>query len=252
MSAPAIGVRSRWVGRPESPIDWSHPMSQGLAFAVAGGAVPMVDKVAGRVLTSRGSPTSNARTIYGAGVDMASSSNKGGFLNIGTTGDPLRLEMPLTIAWVGHQVASPGGGGVYHGSSYDTAGGSPYYGAILTVNGGSFVSQFSYSPVGVGNNTINGTTVMTSYRGPLVLVGTLNSSTGAALWVNGVREGTNGVTGTSGVSYSATSEHQIGTYLAGNNRGCGGNMAGAFAWSRELSVAEIEAFTADPFQMFRQ
>jgi hypothetical protein len=247
MAAPAIGVRQRWAPGPNTAIDWSHPLSQRLVMAVGGESLPLVDKVSGRTFTNRGAPTTGARTVYGTGIDMASSSNKGGFLDVSASGDPLRLAVPLTIAWVGHQVSSPAAGGVWAGMSFTTTDSAPFYNAIVVANGATFAVQFGFNDGG-NFTSANGTTVMTSYSGPLVIVCTLTSSA-SEVWVNGAREGTGA--GSAGFTYGSP-EFQIGTWIAATSRGCGGNMAGAFTWARALSANEVEAFTADPFQMFRR
>lgn len=239
MAAPAIGLRPRWAPGPGVQVDRSHPMSQGLVAWITGDG-GLVERVSRRPLTRVGAPALTA-SMYGASQGLTGVGDNGGYLDISAAGDELQLQPPLSLAFVGAQVATPDNSSALWGAIHNNADSNPYNSWSLGVNYDQAYALYGNN--GGSFSSLTGATSAATHRGPLVLAATITPSV-RNLWVNGVREST--ASGWSSIAYGGTARLILGCYL-GSSRATGAVAAAAYAWRRELTPAEVAALSADPF-----
>lgn len=238
-------MRRRWAPEPGAQIDGEHPLAQRLVCLVPGWQIPVTDLITGRAFSNRGAPTWGATDI-GSGVDMASSSQKGCYLDISASSDPLKLQPPLTIAWLGNQVGAPHQFGHLWGATYSNNDTSPYAGWALSRADPAGTYQIAFNSAGT-LVTLAGTTSCDSTRG-LVMVTATVSSAGYTIWVRGARENSS-ATAVTTINYT-TPELLLGTWSSVTSRGFNVNHVMGYAWNRVLTDQEIVELWEDPFPMF--
>lgn len=241
MAAPSIGRRNRWLPRSVNGIDWGHPLAAGLRFAVASGGKfgPVIFNTA---------PPPPVATPWGKGFDV-SGANSLQLQTAGISGAP-----PVTFASAFVRSA-----GQVHGISVENnnggiAGGWATNGRCwqfrLETSGADTKIQaivFNSANNAVTNTCDSGALTITGF--PVVAV----ASVAADRQVEMVYRALNGQAGraTATSTNSGAWSTQPNKFDIGRNGTTTGAVFASWVWLRQLTLAEMQQFTADPFAMFR-
>ena len=237
-----IGLgRKSWIGKLPG-IEWSNPLSSGLVLCVLGNRLPLYDIVGNRLFTQTGNPKLNTPTTFGPGIETLVY-NQGGYFSLPAS-DPLRVQPPATIGWAGYQAAVSTQHGLIVGIEHNNSNSSPYQSLTLQTGTTYYVHA---SNDGTTIQEMVGSIKTTATLGRRVLVGVRGLST-SALWVDGVREGL--LTYSGSIAYGATAQVGVAAQFT-SGRDSGTVMSVIAVWNRELSLADISAFNANPTQMVK-
>ena len=240
MAAPAIGKRRRWTPPVTAKVDRSHPIAANLVAAYL--PIPgtgAIDLARSENLALLGAPTRGATPFGNGMVNVAG--NDGASNVIGST-DPMSLQPPITLMWVGTFQSAPAANAAIFGCSSSNADLPPYHAYMIIVNASSNAGAFANDS---GVNVQTGYTTIT-LGVPHVYIATF---TPAALTFYADGVATTPGAAVSVITYTATSTLGFNYYPTARATNSTANF-GAI-WNRELSASEISALTADPFQMLR-
>lgn len=247
-SAPAIGVRDRWLPAVGASIDWSHPLAQGLICCVLPRTGPPVDIVGNRPFgATQGTPSLTTSSAWGAAFDCTGVVTQSGWSYAVPAGDPLRdCTNNYSMLCVGDQRAAP--------NIYSALWGIyPTNSAAAPFAAGNMLSREGTSSIAWATNT-TGTyaelalSASSNSRGPFVFTTTVN-----ALALN-VRYNGSAATATlasAASALTATPTLVIGHHAGSSSRGAGALISMGCYWRRPLSPAEVGLLHASPFCFLR-
>jgi hypothetical protein len=242
-NAPAIGWRNGFRSPARKSIDWTNPMAAKLvSFYVPAGASAAKDLVGTADIPAYTAAAANGSTQYGPGM-VNTAVNQGANLTVGAS-HPLCIQPPLTLMWVGTIDSNPDVLSSFVGLFNNNAATNPLYGYGIRVGGAYSAVEFYWNNGGsnsnIGNGAVNSTTPCVR-----VLIGTIESGVGAALWSNGQKV-TSGAIGATTINYSATANFGIFSDQ-GTSRSTKSTFNAGAVWNRALTDAEIIRISADPF-----
>lgn len=243
MSAPAIGLRSRWAPA-SARVDWSHPLSQGLAFCVVP-SVSVHDLAIGYQAVRNGTPTPS-RNAFGAAARLSSATSD--FLEYSGVPDAPFLG-PISFLWVGNVQTASAFRSIAH--KHAGAGGSQSPFSVLTDNAAS-PQALILSRANLGNRNFTTTTgcLPVGVDNVVVITAPEAIQTSPAFYVNGLEFSSTSAGSGSGASTGSSASIRVGRRADGAVQS-NGDVSIVAIWSRALSVNEVAALTADPFQMLR-
>jgi len=232
MSAPALGVRKRFVPLSAS-VDWSHPLSANLEFCgVPTLGLDLAKMRPATFVAASGQTYTSSASGFGATITASWANNQ--------TTDLAFLSGPFSVA-VGARLLNIDVRDVSFGRSLYSSE-SINQGWVLQRRESSSITRgFSFSSF--GNNTSASyacSNLVTAVAQTYVQVGRSNGSNLRENFVNGTRLATNSANPN---PLSTTEPLLIGTTS---------NVPTiALAWSRSLTDAEVAMLTADPFCLLR-
>ncbi len=245
MSAPAIGLRSRWAPPASAVLDRTHPLAHGLIHCIRPIGPKVVDLITGRDLTVDSTAASGASRL-GRALRSAGAAT-GAYLPL--TSAPT---YPLSMTWVGDvdlSSASSGGSGIFM-YSWGTSSG-------WSTDTSPFALGIDYGGSGaLGVNRVNGSTYVGGLSGgsPGFISGAItftNENVSQFLYVNGsvVGSGSNVTSNPTSTNFSGLG-FQRHSNTSGRVQAASGVLG--LVHNRILSAADVASLHADPFQIFRQ
>lgn len=238
----AIGIPGRRVRteQPQEPtqVDGSNPLSRALAFVYTptGG---LSNPVNGDTLSVLNGPISQAVTKDGVALDLVKASTQGVSLGNGAAYDPNGGPFSACAIVTLNAVTTSANGVLL----------SRYVSGSTSFNldtGGNYNGNQARFYINAGGNLIQGGSLNAGQR--YCIVGTLDGSGNAALYIDGVSVATAGGWATQNAT---TAQTVIGRreYVTGEEP-VGGQIPYAAMWLRSLSADEVASISANPWQLF--
>lgn len=218
---------------PGTPINWSHPLAQGLVLCFAfneGGGNSLVDLTAGQLCAISGDVFTWTSTIDGSGANQGGNGFTAGwnFVNVAYATVFKRFQCPAAGSIMG--LAGFQQGGAYDKQIYLSSSSVPTFSiydgiSTKTVTASAITPGQTYNVAGVAR------------------VGNIY------VYVDGVEYGPTS-TGVSYTGYTAGTPNMRDGLLGGTSFGNVLSSLTAF-WSRPLSQVEIASFSVNPWQIFQ-
>ena len=222
--------RKRWAPGPSAKIDWSHPLSAGLAFLFVAGS-------ANKNLVDGGAPTNVGTSPTFTTIGPATTFASGGYLDFGTnyaTSGPFTVAAVVTIAGASTAaiITRQGPGSDPYDQNY-----------FLGQNGGSNLSFGFKQAAGGYPYIVSPTLAVGTYFAVAVWDGTAN-----LLYVDGALVATRAAT----APMASAMTFQLGA-AEGSSRNFpfSGGISQALMTNRAWSASDAAQFYADPFCMLK-
>jgi hypothetical protein len=236
-------IHQPWESQPQGSceIDWSNPITQGLAFVVSPGSGP-IDIIRGKVWTPGG--ISISATEKGLGADPASNASVGASLNIPWLTSNGAYTGDLSVFVISNPTASTTREFFL---SYTNGANEFYFGGNQTVSLAASSGTFAAS---TNVTSVQGVSA-SGYIDSKFRAFSYTRSASAAfgyLYANGVLVASNAVVARAiGTSASVL---RVGGYSTAN-WGISGQIPIALGWDRALSADEHKSLSDNPWQIFQ-
>ena len=241
----AIGQRTRWAPPVTAQVDWSNPLSVGLAAALLADGSSWVDLTGnlGRLIPGTSERRSPGATPFGSGTaaHAVAAATPTGLL--GTNRSCSVTAVCRAATFDRGNIAKI----TVLASSEGTVPGTPY--ASLVFFGTNGNQPFFGS--GINNASDVGVTGTVWSSGQSGIITGVSAENGKAIWENGVRTASTASVPTLGTMTRPVSLLQMADGTGANQRIADHPLPLLLWHNRPLSNSEIAALHADPFQMLR-